>query len=142
MPRWVGKHPRRKLFMIQSSSLESQRWRRVEIKDINPTVLNGVRHPFNLALFISHAGRYQTLPGQHLRRASAWRYLPAVVSHPPAGRGSAVSSPLLSVGLEPWNLPPCLSPEDYLLWFVNLSELFCSGLCSHRSRLRLQRCTS
>lgn len=125
MPGWVGKHPEHKLFMIQSGLLEPQRWRRLEIKDIKPALLNAVRHPFNLALFISHVGRYQMLMGQHRSRASECRLLPVEFSSPQHW-GSALS-PLLSVRLERWNFPPCICPEDYLLLFVNLSDLFCTG---------------
>lgn len=63
MPGWLGKHPKHKLFMIQSSLLQSQTWRRLRIKDIKPTALNCVRHPFNLAV---------SFPPCASRAASGW----------------------------------------------------------------------
>ena len=59
-----------------------------EVRDINPTVLNRVRHAFNLALFISPIGHYQALTGEHLGRVSR-----VMLSSPPASRGS-LPSPL------------------------------------------------
>lgn len=67
MPGWLGKHPKHKLFMIQSSLLESQTWGRLKIKDIKPRALNCVRHPFNLALSLFHL----VPPGQHWVGAAA-----------------------------------------------------------------------
>lgn len=83
VPGWLGKHPKHKLFMIQSSLLESQTWGRFKIKDIKPTALNCVRHPLTL-LSVSHL----VPPGQHL--SGCW-YLPAF----PALWGSLPSLPAL-----------------------------------------------
>lgn len=117
MPGWVGKRPTQKLCMIHSSLLEPQNWRRLENKDIKVTVLNRVRHPFNLGLLISNLDHLQ----MQLSRMRPWRSLPAV-SLPCL----AAFPPLLLVRLQRWKFPLCTCPEDYLLLSVNLSDLFCT----------------
>lgn len=89
MPGWLGKHPKHKLFMIQSILLESQTWGKLKIKGIKPTALNCVRHPFNLALFFPP----WSLPGAS-RAASAWVLMPPC-SASPALWGSLLSPPAL-----------------------------------------------
>lgn len=126
MPGWVEKHLKYKLFMIQSSSLKSERCRRLEIKDIKITWLNCIWDTFNLSLFISLVGHYQMLTGEHLRRASMWQDLPAIIFLASSSLWLTAFYQLylyLMVRLERWNFPLCICPEDYLLLF-NVWGLF------------------
>lgn len=99
---WLGKHPEDEVLRIQSSLLEPQRWRSLEMRAMDP--LCCARHQFNLAALTAPCC---SLPNSYRQLCGD---LPAVSAQPPAAL-----SPWLFLRLEGWNFPPCICPEDCFL---------------------------